>query len=1386
MKKTKTYNFLCIIELSVLTLQLINGSSSAATPPPPDGNSSTSCKEESQFRSRSESAGIVISMAGTRLSATLPLLGRLAQLFRSSHGSIVKCSTSQVSEMSLPNLNVTGRGSPYFFTDENRLVVVGCGTKALMTDIESEILGCESSCEASKSSEEVTNSICDGYKCCQARIPLERPQVIGISIEKTDGTRGKGCSVAFLTNKRYTPINVTEPERFHAGGYAVVELGCYFDTSDSRFRNPLGCRNMTRYSSYSSFDSCSCEYDYFSGISYRICYCNCGYTGNPYLRHGCIDIDECEGHHNCGEGTCVNMPGSYSCEPKITKPEKASVIQGVLIGLGVLFFILGILRVYKFSKKRRRIIRSKNFFKRNGGLLLKQQLTTSKHGKVEMSRIFSSKELKKATDNFSMNRVLGQGGQGTVYKGMLVDGRIVAVKRSKVVGEDKMEEFINEVVLLSQINHRNIVKLMGCCLETEVPILVYEYIPNEDLFKRLHEKSESNDYTMTWEVRLRIAIEIAGALSYMHSAASFPIYHRDIKTTNILLDEKYRARVSDFGTSRSITIDQTHLTTLVAGTFGYMDPEYFLSSQYTDKSDVYSFGIVLVELITGEKPVSRIRCEEGRGLATDFLEAMKENRVVDIIDDRIKEENKLYQVMAVAKLARKCLSRKGRKRPNMREVSLELERIVLHHLRAATPPTSNTSTSCNRTCGGISIPFPFGIGGKDCYLNNWYEVVCNTTTSGSSSTTVPLLSRINKEVVNIYLPDGYPEPYGVVHIKGPVTSLGCSSNTSQVPQKSLSGLNVTGKGSPYFLTDENRLVAVGCGTKALMTDIESEILGCESSCEDSTSSKEVTNSICNGYKCCQARIPTERPQAMGVNIEINNGTGGGGCKVAFLTNTRYLPSNVTEPEKFHADGYAVVELGWYFDTSDSRFRNPLGCINLTRSNGSYFADDNCLCQYGYFSDINYRNCYCGNGFTGNPYIRGGCIDIDECKVPNKCGEDTCENIVGMYKCVPKITKPAKPAVLRGVLIGLLGLLFLVIGIFGLFKVIRKRRRIIRSMKFFKRNGGLLLKQQLTTKDGSVEMSKIFSSRELEKATDNYSIDRVLGQGGQGTVYKGMLVDGSIVAVKRSKVVDEDKMEEFINEVVLLSQINHRNIVKLLGCCLETEVPILVYEYIPNGDLFKRLHDEYDDYKMTWEVRLGIAIEIAGALTYMHSAASFPIFHRDIKTTNILLDEKYRAKMSDFGTSRSVTTDQTHLTTLVAGTFGYMDPEYFLSSQYTHKSDVYSFGVVLVELITGEKPMSRVRSEEGIGLATYFLEAMKENRAVDIIDIRIREESKQVMAVAKLARKCLNRKGNKRPNMREISMELERIRSSPKDLDVHPEEEEEEEDQLMEINRIYDS
>lgn len=322
---------------------------------------------------------------------------------------------------------------------------------------------------------------------------------------------------------------------------------------------------------------------------------------------------------------------------------------------------------------RKRVIkkRRENFFKKNGGLSLQQRMSS---GEVNVDRtniLFSLKDLKKATDNFNTNRVLGKGGQGTVYKGMLVDGKIVAVKKFKVEG--KVEEFINEFVILSQINNRNVVKLLGCCLETEIPLLVYEFIPNGNLYEYLHDQND--DLPVTWDMRLRIATEIAGALFYLHSIASQPIYHRDIKSSNILLDEKYRAKLADFGASRMISIEATHLTTVVQGTFGYLDPEYFHTSQFTDKSDVYSFGVVLAELLTSQRPISSLRPGESKNLAFYFVQCMEENTLFDIIDERVTEEGEKEHIIAVANLAYRCLELNGRKRPTMKEVTLELERI---------------------------------------------------------------------------------------------------------------------------------------------------------------------------------------------------------------------------------------------------------------------------------------------------------------------------------------------------------------------------------------------------------------------------------------------------------------------------------------------------------------------------------------------------------------------------------------------------------------------------------------------------------------------------------------------------------------------------------------
>ena len=346
------------------------------------------------------------------------------------------------------------------------------------------------------------------------------------------------------------------------------------------------------------------------------------------------------------------------------------IFVGFGTSLGVLF-LPATWVLYKLIKKKNKIKLKKKFFKKNGGLLL-QQLSSTKNN-VQNTKLFNSKELEKATDHFSKDRIIGKGGQGTVYKGMWSDGQIIAIKKCNIVDKASLEHFINEIVILSQINHRNVVKLLGCCLETEVPLLIYEFIPNGTLFQYIHEENEG--IRLTWAMRLKIAIEIAGALSYLHSTASLPIYHRDIKSTNILLDEKYRVKVADFGTSKMVKIDQTHVTTLVQGTFGYLDPEYFQTGQFTEKSDVYSFGVVLVELLTGEKPVSSTRSEAGRSLSIYFLHSMEENHLFDILDDRVKKEGDKEEVIIVANLAKRCLHLNGRKRPTMREVAIELQGI---------------------------------------------------------------------------------------------------------------------------------------------------------------------------------------------------------------------------------------------------------------------------------------------------------------------------------------------------------------------------------------------------------------------------------------------------------------------------------------------------------------------------------------------------------------------------------------------------------------------------------------------------------------------------------------------------------------------------------------
>lgn len=337
-----------------------------------------------------------------------------------------------------------------------------------------------------------------------------------------------------------------------------------------------------------------------------------------------------------------------------------------------------------------------------------------------------------------------------------------------------------------------------------------------------------------------------------------------------------------------------------------------------------------------------------------------------------------------------------------------------------------------------------------------------------------------------------------------------------------------------------------------------------------------------------------------------------------------------------------------------------------------------------------------------------------------------------------------------------GLLSIFLAITWSYFAIKKRKLGKMREQFFHQNGGFLLKQQTSFKN---ETTKIFSAAELEKATNNYSDDRILGTGGYGTVYRGILSDQRVVAIKKSRIMDQSQIEQFINEVIILTRVNHRNVVKLLGCCLESEVPLLVYEFISHGTLFHHIHNYGESSWFSWKDRLRIAAEAAGALSYLHSAASMPVIHRDVKSTNILLDDSYTAKISDFGASRLVPLDQTQVTTLVQGTLGYLDPEYFHTSQLTEKSDVYSFGVVLAELMTGKKPLSPTLSQAERNLATYFITSLKQKKLFQIIEPRVLSEGslEQLQALGELVKRCLNLQGEERPTMKEVAMELEGLR-----------------------------
>ncbi|KAE8647199.1 hypothetical protein Csa_019019 [Cucumis sativus] len=682
--------------------------------------------------------------------------------------------------------------------------------------------------------------------------------------------------------------------------------------------------------------------------------------------------------------------------------------------------------------------------------------------------------------------------------------------------------------------------------------------------------------------------------------------------------------------------------------------------------------------------------------------------------------------------------------------------VVSATTNATVTVASQALPGCDEWCGDVQIPYPFGMK-EGCYLNNETFLLRCSPTADNPNVSKPFLSPQRPEMVT-----------DISIISGEIKVWTLVAQECHSPDTALNDFTNFGIDVPTYTIShtKNKFIVMGCDTIALFSGKGVKVqlfkTACVAFCDNIESVKD---GACSGNGCCQLDLPSGLD-----SIEFSVGS----------------LSNHTNVSSFNPCGYAFVTEQDSFDFSSKYIRNfPTETIPLVldwaiSNDTCVTAKDktNCVCGKNSFKvdlldDPSRYRCRCLHGFEGNPYLPDGCQDIDECEDEslNDCRFE-CVNTIGNYTCnCPKdskgdgrlqgdgCTRNSKSFV--QIIVGVtVGFTVLVIGSAWLYLGYKKWKFLKLKEKFFQKNGGLMLQQHLSQWQASPDLVRIFTQEELDKATNKYDDSAVVGKGGFGTVYKGVLDDGSVLAIKKSKLVDQSQTDQFINEVIVLSQINHRNVVKLLGCCLETEVPLLVYEFISNGTLYEYVHDKTNGRNfLSWEARLRIAAETAGVISYLHSSASTPIIHRDIKTTNILLDHNYTAKVSDFGASKLVPMDQTQLSTMVQGTLGYLDPEYLLTSELTDKSDVYSFGIVLLELITGKKAVSFEGPEAERNLAMYVMCAMKEDRLEEVVEkgMATNANIQQIKEAAKLATTCLRIKGEERPSMKEVAMELEGLR-----------------------------
>ncbi|KAK3441408.1 hypothetical protein EUGRSUZ_B01621 [Eucalyptus grandis] len=377
---------------------------------------------------------------------------------------------------------------------------------------------------------------------------------------------------------------------------------------------------------------------------------------------------------------------------------EAKLIISISTILGIMFVGTAIFGLWKWRASKRDITDKRG--EMSFGNAWKDQL---KQNDASQFKLFSFSSLILATNNFDATNKLGQGGFGPVYKGMLNDGKEIAVKRLSSSSGQGMDEFKNEIILISKLQHRNLVRLMGCCVEGEEKILVYEYLSNKSLDSFLFDSKRKAE--LNWDARFHIIQGIASGLLYLHRDSYLRVIHRDLKASNILLDEKMNPRISDFGLARIFEGTQVLLNThKVVGTIGYMSPEYVMGGIFSEKSDVYGFGVLLLEIVAGKKNTSLYYRGQHFNLLSYAWQLWSEDRGPDLRDEAIVNTCPPSEAMRCIQVGLLCVQDQMTDRPNMLSVVRMLSgESDLHQPRPPTFTFQRGNPSHNNEAQGESI-----------------------------------------------------------------------------------------------------------------------------------------------------------------------------------------------------------------------------------------------------------------------------------------------------------------------------------------------------------------------------------------------------------------------------------------------------------------------------------------------------------------------------------------------------------------------------------------------------------------------------------------------------------------------------------------------------------